>query len=205
MTRKLFCQLGMIGLSVAITLLSGCADTPPSRFYVLHALDSSQLNKKLSSNKQDVAIGVGPVILPRFLDRPQIVTRASSNKLELAEFDKWGEPLKDNFTRVLAENLSLLVSTDRVTLYPGRRQTPIDYQITVDVTQFHRNPIGEIVLSARWSVLGRNGKEIISLRKSSFTERPSGQDFESIVFAKSKALADLSHEIASVIRGLVVK
>jgi hypothetical protein len=39
----------------------------------------------------------------------------------LGEFDQWAAPLQDTFVRVLAENLSLLLGTDRVLLHPWPR------------------------------------------------------------------------------------
>ncbi|UCC31474.1 MAG: membrane integrity-associated transporter subunit PqiC [Phycisphaerales bacterium] len=42
----------------------------------------------------------------------------SGHRLTLAEFDRWAEPLAFGFSRVLAENLSALLLTDRVLLFP---------------------------------------------------------------------------------------
>jgi hypothetical protein len=36
----------------------------------------------------------------------------------MAEFEQWATPLKDTVARGLAENLSLLIPTDRVVLHP---------------------------------------------------------------------------------------
>jgi ABC-type transport auxiliary lipoprotein component len=47
--------------------------------------------------------------LPPYLDRPQLVTRAGSNRMVLADFDSWAEPLQGLFARVLAKNLTLLL------------------------------------------------------------------------------------------------
>ena len=48
-------------------------------------------------------IGVGPVTVPDYLDRPQIATRSSSSSLQFSEFDRWAEPLEKNLMRVLAD------------------------------------------------------------------------------------------------------
>ena len=74
-------------LSVVLLVLSSCAKTPPTRFYVLPALTGTETAALSSVVKPDLTIGVGPVTLPPYLDRPQIVTRASRAKLELGEFD----------------------------------------------------------------------------------------------------------------------
>ena len=79
------------------------------------------------------SIGVGPVQMPEYLNRPQIVSRKSTIELFLDEFNKWAEPLEDNFTRVLAENLANILRTDPVVIFPSRGSIPVDYIVTLDV------------------------------------------------------------------------
>src|SRR5262245_33951851 len=74
-------------LGVCLLGLSGCRSSPPPRFYVLPSLTSA--DTALPAAPRDLTIGVGPVSLPPYLDRPQIVTRASRAKLELGEYDQW--------------------------------------------------------------------------------------------------------------------
>jgi uncharacterized lipoprotein YmbA len=49
-------------------------------------------------------LGVGPVRLPAYLDRREIVTRAGPARLEVASVDHWAAPLDVLFTSVLAED-----------------------------------------------------------------------------------------------------
>ena len=65
---------------------------------------------------------------------------------------------------MLAENLSLLIPTDRVLLAPWPRTTAIDYQVIVEVTQFDRTLGGEVVLAVRWSMAGADGQELMMFR-----------------------------------------
>src|SRR5882762_7561588 len=126
----LSCVLPLCG--IALLVLSGCfGSTPPTQFYLLPSPTSVDTAPPSSASQRDLTIGVGPVTLPPYLDRPQIVTRASRAKLVLADFDHWAAPLQDTVTRVLAENLSLLIPTDRVVLYPWPRTKDPDYQVTV--------------------------------------------------------------------------
>src|SRR5262249_42263907 len=138
-------------LGVVLLGLYGCASSPPTRLSVLPSLTGAETAPPVA--QRDLIIGVGPVTLHPYLDRPQIVTRASRGRLVLGEFDQWGAPLRDSVTRSLAENLSLLVPTDRVVLHPWSRSTVLDYQVTVDVLQFDAGPGGEVVLAARWQIL----------------------------------------------------
>jgi uncharacterized lipoprotein YmbA len=136
------------------------------------------------------------------LDRPQIVTQSSAHEVDLAEFHKWAEPLNENVSHVLAENLSALLSTDRIEEYPWRSSTPVDYQVTVDILQFDGIKGGEAVLVARWSLLGHDEKTILTTKKTNVIQHPTSQDYEALVEAMSQILMDLSREIAQAIKAL---
>ena len=94
-----------MALVASLLGLGACASTP-SRFYILNTLTASETIPATAAARGPV-IGVGPITFPKYLDRPQIVTRASRHQLTLGEFDRWAEPLQDNVSRVLAENLAL--------------------------------------------------------------------------------------------------
>src|SRR5262249_38915595 len=142
---------------------------------------------------RELVIGVGPVTLHPYLDRPQIVTRASRARLVLGEFDQWGAPLHDSVTRSLAEHLSLLVPTDRVVRYAWPRTTVPEYQVTVDVLQFDAGPGGEVILAARWQILNADEKVLV-MRTSRLTAAAGGHEYEATVTAMGRTLDALSRE-----------
>ncbi|MCH8055072.1 MAG: membrane integrity-associated transporter subunit PqiC [Deltaproteobacteria bacterium] len=195
-------RLAVVTLGACLILVGGCASTQPTRFYVLTSLPDSVKEEEAGRAKWGVAIGVGPVDLPRYLDRPQIVTRTSRNELDLAEFDQWAEPLKDNFSNVLAENLSILIPTDRIAVFPWNRSTPIDYRVAVEVTRFEAKTGGNALLVARWSILGKDGKKVLMTRKSSFSKPVKTRGYKTRVSAMNQALEALSREIAKAIKAI---
>ncbi len=175
--------------------LAGCAGSEPVRYYVLSAVPVAVQTGPGGAVGQDTAVGVGPVELPEYLDRPQIVTRTSRNELSMADFDRWAESLKDNTLRVLAENLAALLPSQRVTVYPWKRATPVDYQVTVQVSRFDRLENGESVLAARWRVLDGGGRELLS-RMSTYRETPAGPDYAATVAAMNQNLEAFSRDVA---------
>jgi uncharacterized lipoprotein YmbA len=204
--------LGALVLSLA---LGGCIHTPPTRFYVLSAMTE----QTAAAPGKGTAIGVGPVSLPQYLNRPQIVTRISGNQLAAAEFDQWGGDLNDNVTRALAANLSSLLETDRVSLFPWREEAPIDYQVTVDVASFEQDVDGSSLLTAYWSIVDPRNTKVKLMRRSSYrdtrdTARPDTtgsadtilgggtRPFDGIVAAMSRNLEALSRDIASAISSM---
>jgi uncharacterized protein len=186
----------LAALGASLLVMSGCTTTPPTRFYVLPALSSADTTSGVSAAKRELTIGVGPVTLPAYLDRPQIVTRVSRARLNLADFDQWAASLQDTLPRVLAENLSLLIPTDRVALFPWSRSLAIDYQVLVDVIRFDGGVGNEVVLAARWAIADADGKEII-MRQSRFQSPAAAQDHEATVIAMSRTLEALSREITA--------
>jgi uncharacterized lipoprotein YmbA len=148
---------------------------------------------------------IGPIELPKYLDRPQIVTRTSRNELQLAEFNQWAEPLKDNISRVLADNLSILLSTDRIAIFPRKRFSPIEYQVAIEVIQFEGDPGRNATLTASWTIFGEDRKQVLLMKKSSFSESTDGPGYEALVSAKSRALGKLSQEIAEAIQAISEK
>ena len=175
----------------------GMGPSEPGRFYVLST--PSSLDADSAAKNKNLSIGVGPVTLPPHLDRTQIVTQASQHQLALNEFDQWAEPLKDGFTRVLAQDLAVLMGIDSVLQFPWRRPFSVQYQVSVEVIRFDTDATGRSVLSARWNIVTGDGHELLFSHSSTIRSQAEGTGFESIVAAMSMNLAELSREIATAI------
>lgn len=193
---------GIVGLGVMtvwVLNLWGCANTQPTHFYLLRAMDSSTNSVMLETKKSGVSLGLGPISFPKYLDRPHIVTRISSHEIDLAEFHKWAEPLEDNVANVLDENLSALLSTDRIVPYPWKRSNPPDYQLSLDVIQLDGQKNQEAMLKVRWTLVADDGKRLLQKKTSQFSEILRGSEYEDLVEAMSRMLASFSQEIADAI------
>jgi len=150
---------------------------------------------------QGPVIGVGPITVPKYLERPQIVTRASRNQLALGEFDRWAEPLQDNISRVLAEHLARLIPTDQILLHPWPRSATLDYQVSMEVLQFDGWLGGESTLLGRWSILDGAEHELFN-RMVHLHAPTGGQDYDAVVVAMNQMLETLSRDIATGIQRL---
>ena len=197
-------RLMMISFCLFPTVLGGCllggGTQQRSKFYVLNSLYSSKAGMETETTRDVLSICVGPVHLPQYVNRPHIVTRISRNELEVNEFARWGEPLKDNFSRVLAENISVLLSTNHVIVYPWNRTAPVDYQVVIDVIRFDGAMGADVSMRARWTLLGDDGKKVLLRKNSSLSIHADDRTYEALVSAQSRILADLSSEIAEEIK-----
>jgi hypothetical protein len=181
--------------------LAGCATSTPSRFYLLTPDEAAPEGPAL----KDLVLGIGPVRLAAYLERPQIVARKSANTLKVEEFDRWGGTLEANITWVVAENLSRDLGTESVVTFPWERALLPGYQVTIDVRQFDLIRPDEVRLTALWRILGPRGEKLHAIRKSDIREPVTSEGFEAQVAAQSRALAQMSREIAEAIRRLELK
>jgi uncharacterized lipoprotein YmbA len=197
--RPVLWRLARVTLVAALLGLGACASTP-SRFYLLTPLSASATIPATTA-AQGPVIGMGPITIPKYLDRPQIVTRAGGNQLTLGEFDRWAEPLQDNVSHVLGENLARLVPTDHILLHTWPRSANLDYQVQVEVRQFEGAWGGESTLLALWSVLDEAERPLLTQR-ASLQAPVGGRDYEAMVQALNQLLGTLSRDIAAAIQRL---
>jgi uncharacterized protein len=200
MKRGLFRMLVILILGALWVVQSGCAGSPPARFYTLSPSTATGPEMKPSADDGCLSFGIGPIKIPDYLDQPQIVTRITPHEIKMADFDRWAERLKDNFTRVLVKNLSNLLCTKTILLFPWRGGVPIDYRVEMEVLRLDGSLGGDVTLEAWWMVLSGDGKKMVLSKKSTFTEAVAGNDYSSLVSTQSRTVGLLSSEIAEAIK-----
>ena len=189
-------------LFTSLIFAAGCSRTPTPRFYTLQSLTDPETEEQGTTGDSGVAIGLGPIELPEYLNRPQIVTRVNPNEVEFAEFHRWAASLKDDFSSTLARNLSNLLATDRVALYPWTSKTPVHVQVKIDVIRFDGQLGNSVVLETAWALLGKDWTKPLLSRGSVVSEKVDKTGYKGLVEAQSRAIAGLSREIAEAIQDL---
>jgi len=203
----------VLGLAACLGL-AGCAVTDPTRFYTLGQPVARRAESGVTASMAlapsgslektgAVSIGVGPVIMPGYLRRSQIVTRTGADQVDVATFHRWAEPLEDGIARVLAEELSARVPTDRIVMFPWRGLVAgaIQYQVVVVVMRLDAARGGDVTLDTRWRILDKAGDEL-AFRRSTLSETATGQGYEPVIAAMTRTLVALGQEIATEIRAL---
>ena len=207
MANSHFPRFPWIVFVAGLLVVLGCTGTTQkARFYKLNSLTGPESTATVHGTRGGVALGIGPIKFPDHLDRPEIVTRTSSNAIQLAEFDRWAGSLEKDFSRILAENLSILLSTDYIFMFPFTQATPIDYRVAVEVVRFDGQLGKNATLIARWSVVEEGEKKSLkSVRRSSITRPADGKSYEAMVAALSRTVEEFSREIAETIKALSQK
>jgi uncharacterized protein len=186
-----------LAAALAAAALGGCTLLAPrpdaSRYFVLHAAAAP------GGPAPGVSVGLGPVTLPAYVRRPEILTRASAAELRPSDVERWGEPLEDAVPRVLGRNLALELGTLDVRLFPWFREDQPELQVAVDVERFEREG-DEGVVAARYEVRDLRAGGRTLTREAEHRAPAASGDAGATVDALSAALAALSRELAGAVR-----
>ena len=199
------CRPFIISIVIAVMcfLATACGTTQPSHFYMLNSMADDNKGEPASGQTGKLHIGLGPVTLPKYLDRSPIVLRGSSTEVIIDDLHRWAEPLEDNFIRVLAENLYAELDGAQISLHPWRDWKGIDYQIVITVYRFDSDTTGNITLSSNWSIVGAADEQTLYAQKSVIKESALSSDYPALVNGQSKATQQLSREIAAKLKDFV--
>jgi len=183
----------LAALSVLPGLLAGCGSTAASRFYTLNGIATAA-----GSRPSAVSVAVGPVSIPATVDRPQMVVNTSANQVDVDEFNRWASPLQSNISRVVAENLSVLLGAPRVTQSLGVES---DFRVAIEVQRFESMLGDAAILDATWMVRRANDGRIETGR-TTVRETVPQKGYDALVAAHSRALERLSQDVANAVRML---
>jgi len=198
MTRGSNC-FGLRWFLPLMLVVEGCSvltpQADPSRFFMLTPSAEALADEPTGMKASEVSLGIGPVTLPEYLKRPEMVIRTSADEVKLSDTDRWAEPLESNFQSVLGQNLANLLGTQKIVFFPWYGLPQIDYQVQVQVYRFDISPVGQACLRARWIVKDPKDGAILAAKEDSMTSQAVAAD-RSGSAALSQTLAMLDREIA---------
>ncbi|WP_447970328.1 PqiC family protein [Nitrospira sp. M1] len=178
-----------------LTLFSGCGSTPSTRYYQLQSISNQEVDSQKNQDSARIIIGVGPVEIPSYVDRDQMVIHAGESEVELLEFDRWAEPLEKNLTRVLIANVSQLLSDGGTTVVRWDDALSLDYRVRIEVLQFDFTKTGSVSLGARWILSEKDSQEPLLIKTSRFTSIGIPEDYGSLVSEMNRHVESLSREV----------
>jgi uncharacterized lipoprotein YmbA len=204
MMRTIWCALG-----VTVTVANGCSVLAPipdrSRYFTLSApadTGGGGVPHGVQSDGVSLVYGLGPVILPAYLDRNQVATRLSPSEVTYSQWDRWAEPLGGTVPAVLRQHLASELGTDAVVSYPWLGTTHVDYQIEVRLQRFETDTTGESRLDGQWSIRDLRRDRLLIARDTSLTRPGPPNDTAAATAALRGMLSDLGREIATAARDL---
>ena len=190
---------GMLVAAIAALALAACGTTAAARFYSLSSTTTVATSAAAGGAPAgSVTVIVGPVSIPASVDRPEFVTTASANSVEINAFNRWAEPLNDGIARTIAGDLAAQLNGATVAVAPLANFAPT-YRVSLRVQRFESSLNESVLVEAVWVVR----KEPNGPAQSGHTlarETASGPGFDALTAAHSRALATISADIAAAIR-----
>jgi uncharacterized lipoprotein YmbA len=177
-----------------LALLAGCSSSEtPVHFYVLEPSGFSSLPLGRTPSIEIVDLEI-----PQYLERFQIASRKTETQLSFAISHQWAENLRKNVSRTLARNLTNRLSTAAVGTPANRLSEKPQYQLTVYIERFERDPAGYMQLVARWQLIDGESGTTLANRSDEFTSllQINAKDYPGSVDAMGVVLGELADSIA---------
>jgi hypothetical protein len=182
---------------------AGCLGRSPiPHFYTL----GSEMQSADAEMFSDLAILVGPIRFPRYLERPQFVRRLPGGEVELDEFNRWIGSFEDNVNRALAYDVATRVASNRVVAYPSDPPFALDYHVRIHFDELVVGSDDVLRMRARWAI--RPGSPSISgapealLGRTDLDQPVRANSVVSIVEAHDQAIGVLASAIVDAIEAL---
>lgn len=188
MSRRSFFSPVIIASTLAVFLLlplQGCIGgrSAPEQYHLLTA--RAEHNANASANAKTV--GVGPVRIAQFLQRPQIVTHSGTSQLRFDANTRWGEPLDQGIQRVLLQNIAALTGSETRN-FPWRQNATPDYALRIDVIDLDKLDNGESILEVSWILEDLTNSRVLKTQQERIR---SSKDYDDLLVQLAQHAADI--------------
>lgn len=196
--------LGRRTLLAALVVVAGCAGPKNNEsFYALNdggVVLSTPAPGTGNQAKSLPGIVISAITVPELVDRPQIVTRDSLNRVIVSEQHLWAEPVRSGVGRTLATRLARTMESAgkpvQVAAYPQASITSPYLRVTVDIVRFDAVPNGEAVIDALWSIR-RVADNSVQTGHTTASSPIAGVGYDAIVAAWNEALSTVERDIGA--------
>jgi uncharacterized lipoprotein YmbA len=190
-------------LAVVCIILSGCMFKPvtvSTRHFALAPIPMSEPGQPVSSDAENLSVGIGFVKMPSYLLRNSMVIRHGA-EIEYLEDAVWSERLDDSFQRDLAANLGDLLPSASIFLTDWAHDQ-VTVAVYINVQQFDVDINGHGTLIAQWRITAPGSDVPLKggrTRLDRDSASPRGKP-EVIVGTLSDLTAQFSRDLAQSIR-----
>ncbi len=178
---------------------SGCLGrSPEPRLFTLGAM-ARPADAPLDS---ELAVLVGPVRFPRYLERPQLVHRLEGGELQLDEFNRWAGSFEENVVRALALDVADRLRSDRVVAYPSDPPFALAYRVRIHFDELVVGPDDVLRMRARWSIRNGRSDDPPRIGRTDLDRPVAGSSIRAVVAAHDDAIAALGEALSREIERL---
>lgn len=182
----------IIKIIVPCLLLNACmfGTSKNAKFYTMTTTPGSVI-----SVDYNAVVEVNRLQLPKYMDRTQIITQyKDSAQIKISEYNRWVEAPAALATRVLTEDLGVLLPSAQIKETRFKRRAA-DYVITVEIIEMNAVLGKKAALTAWYTIQDKAGK-VQTYQK--FTDSVLiGKTYDELAQGYSQLLMKLSQEIAA--------
>lgn len=180
-------------LTLICVALASCGTSPPVRYFSLEPEEVPGT----ANEAHAVIVGLGPLRMPEYLKRTQMVTRGSGAEVEIHDYARWAEPVSKAMHRVVAADVDANLDGVVVVAYPYLESLPVDYVVLGQVDRFDSDASGRTLLQLQWTVLGPNHEALIPPRRAHYETRAATPgDPGAIARSMNQALEQFSRDVS---------
>lgn len=181
----------LIKIIIPCLLFCGCFGTSKTaKFYTQSSVATGVISSENTS-----FIGVNRMQLPKYVDRPQMVTQQKDSvEITISEYNRWVELPSVLASRVLTEDLSTLLPSAQVKMSQSKGEG-FDWLITVEVSKIDV-VLGDKAEMVAWYTIKDHAKKLHTQQKFAHSVAV-GPSYADIPNAYSQLLAELAREIAT--------
>lgn len=183
--------------AASLAIVASCGTPAKLNYYTLSATQAPPAGVALG---RPLNVYVGPVTIPETVDRPQMVMRVDANRVEIADLERWAEPLKTAIPRTVADTMTRELAAATVMTSRQSATLAFDYRVAIDVQRFDLSAGAGAVVDALWTI--RDAKGEPRNGRSQAREPSASGDAEAMAAAASRALEKVARDIAGAIRGM---
>jgi uncharacterized lipoprotein YmbA len=143
-----------------------------------------------------LAVLVGPVRLPEYLQRAQIARLDPSGEVRLDETNRWLGGFESNLLRALAMGLAARLDSARVVSHPSNAPFEMDYRIRIHVDDLVAQDGDRLRVRIRWALQPSDPEEPVALFVMDRVFAIAGVEPEALVAAHETALSELVEAMA---------
>jgi len=193
-TARLIAGIGWLTLGGCISLGEA---TDPTRYFSLESRTAP------GGVGHGIGVLVGPLELPEYLNRPQLVIRGQGSQLQLAPYDRWAEPLADSIVRRVAGELRVRLDRQEVIVFPSVGLQVSRWQVVGKLARFETNLAGDAELQVTWGIEDTDEQFAHGPVFGVYREDvPAGADSAARVEAMARLLDQFAGDIAAALQQL---
>jgi len=191
-----------VALAGTVLSLAACASSLKTNFYTLSGEPALAQGAKpaAATGVALIHVSIAQVAIPEIVDRRQLVVRTAPNRVEIADFHQWAEPLRLGIARALVQDLATQLGARFVVLIGQPAGLLPEVRVSLDVQKLEAVRGESVTLEMVWSV--RPAKGEVRSGRSSAEERVASNDYAAIAAAYSRALARVARDIGAAIAAL---